>query len=130
METITNDTHKLIKVKPLFLPGIDKGMRNNKFLRLILLPNSILMLDSDSSLDSIVAKLEFVAGGVLIFVEERVEISFLFRVQQQENEADLMGSATFFLFPGFYWTHIDEVVFEDKEEHREEDGGLGVCGLL
>ncbi|KEH25965.1 transmembrane protein, putative [Medicago truncatula] len=72
METITNDTHKLIKVKPLFLPGIDKGMRNNKFLRLILLPNSILvlsmdlMLDSDSSLDSIVAKLEFVAGGVLV----------------------------------------------------------------
>jgi hypothetical protein len=34
----------------------------------------------------LVAKLGFVAGGVLV-------------VQQQEDEADLMGSATFFFIP-------------------------------
>jgi len=63
-------------------------------------------------------------------IEERVEFSFLFQVQQQGDEADLMGSTTLFLFPGFYWIYIYEVVFEDEEEHSEEDGGLGVCGLL
>jgi len=100
-------------------------MRNNKFLRLILLQNSILVLsmdsilDSNSSLDSINSCKTRIRRWWFSFVsffsetdwidcccfskpryliEERVEFSFLCRVQHQEDEADLMGSTTFFLF--------------------------------